>query len=97
MRGPISDDEFKRLILVAVLVFVGASLALGLVALGYALHSGNTPPDPYHPGKVCTARYLGEIAYWAEAPDNRMVCQRMDRESMSMRRCAVDSGPGVLR
>lgn len=87
IHQPLSHAEFVRLATVGVLIFIGAALALGLVALGYALHAGNVPPDPYHPGKVCTARYLGEIAYWAEAPDNRMVCQRMDRESMSQRRC----------
>lgn len=89
MLNPLSEDEFKRMCLTGGMLFAGAVLAVLLVGLGATL-AEHPAQDPgiARPSKECDARYLGEIAYWAEAPDNTMVCQRMDRNSLKQRTCA---------
>jgi hypothetical protein len=83
---PMSQQQFTRFCLTGLILFIGAATGLCFMALGATLTSH--PQTGLKPDKICEARYLGEIAYWAEAPDNTMVCQRMDRNSMRERKCA---------
>jgi hypothetical protein len=82
---PMSQQQFTRLCLTGLILFIGAATGLCFMALGATLTAHHHPD--LRPDKVCEARYLGEIAYWAEAPDNTMVCQRMDRNSLRERKC----------
>jgi hypothetical protein len=87
--NPLTEEEFKRMALTFGMLAAGAMISVLLLGLGATLtdhpmrDTGLTRPLG-----ECNARYLGEIAYWAEAPDNTMICQRMDRNSMRERKCA---------
>lgn len=91
----IERNWFTRIIALGVLFFVACVCMVSFMALGAMInrHFHAADQDP----KACTSRYLGEIAYWADGPDNTMVCQRMDRNTIQQRRCANNLQKDIYR